>query len=95
VWTFQVYEHIIDYSTFLLNLPFFRLDMVQVGLTPAHRSIPQHSTAHQVTAQHGTGYGQHCVLSTALACSLLTGHLLNLRCLTDYSTLAAVASKGG
>lgn len=32
VWTFQMYEHLMDYSTFLLNLPFFRVDMVQVGV---------------------------------------------------------------
>jgi hypothetical protein len=30
VWTFLIYEHVLDYSTFLLNLPFFRIDMVQV-----------------------------------------------------------------
>lgn len=31
VWTFQVYEHIMDYSTFLLNMPLLHFDMVQVS----------------------------------------------------------------
>ena len=31
VWTFQMYEHVLDYNTFTLNLPFFKLDLVQVG----------------------------------------------------------------
>lgn len=31
VWTFQVYDHVMDYSTFTLPVPFFRVDLVQVG----------------------------------------------------------------
>jgi hypothetical protein len=37
VWTFQVYEHIMDYSTFLLNMPLLKFDMVQVRRQPAQR----------------------------------------------------------
>lgn len=56
VWTFLIYEHILDYSTFLLNMPFFRLDMVQVcqkcrRAGHAHTRLVVHSAAF-VTAQH-------------------------------------------
>jgi len=30
VWTFQMYDHTLNYATFHLNVPFFKLDMVQV-----------------------------------------------------------------
>uniref|UniRef100_A0A383VBM9 Domain of unknown function at the cortex 1 domain-containing protein n=1 Tax=Tetradesmus obliquus TaxID=3088 RepID=A0A383VBM9_TETOB len=30
VWTFQVYDHVCDYGSFLLPIPFFKVDLVQV-----------------------------------------------------------------
>lgn len=30
VWTFQMYDHVMDYSTFTLPIPFFKVDLVQV-----------------------------------------------------------------
>jgi hypothetical protein len=32
VWTFQVYDHVCDYATFMLPIPFFKVDLVQVRL---------------------------------------------------------------
>lgn len=59
VWTFQAYEHIMDYSTFLLNMPFFKLDMVQVG-----------AGLQDSTARHGIAHGtvRALLLSAVLAC---------------------------
>eukprot|EP00882_Tetradesmus_deserticola_P027925 GHRQ01031071.1.p1 GENE.GHRQ01031071.1~~GHRQ01031071.1.p1 ORF type:complete len:145 (-),score=73.64 GHRQ01031071.1:71-505(-) len=30
VWTFQVYDHLCDYASFQLPIPFFKVDLVQV-----------------------------------------------------------------